>query len=46
MGGHRFFSKVPEVNGMVGTDASPCRGLPAADDIMLQRDVPLEKGRS
>ena len=27
-----------------GNRCFPCRGLPAADDIMLQRDVPLEKG--
>ena len=43
MGGHRFFSKVPEVNAW-WEQMLPMQGAPAADDIMLQRDVPLEKG--
>lgn len=42
MGGHRFFSKVPEVNAW-WEQMLPMQGAPAADDIMLQRDVPLEK---
>ena len=42
MGGHRFLSKVPEVNAW-WEQMLPMQGAPAADDIMLQRDVPLEK---
>ena len=43
MGGHRFFSKIPEVNawwnGML-----PMQGHPTYDDILLDRPMPLEKG--
>ena len=42
MGGHRFFSKIPEVNAW--WDAMlPMQGAPAYDDIQLERNVTLEK---
>ena len=41
MGGHRFFSKIPEVNAW-WDQMLPMQWAPAADYIMLQRDVPLE----
>lgn len=43
MGGHRFFSKVPEVNDWWDR-MLPLQGRPAYDDIQLSRDVPLTKG--
>ena len=43
MGGHRFFSKVPEVNASWHT-LMPEQGAPAKDDILLGRDVPLKAG--
>ena len=40
MGGHRFFSKVPEVNAW--WDAMmPMQGAPTYDDILLNRPMPL-----
>lgn len=43
MGGHRFFSKVPEVNAW--WDAMlPRQGFPSYDDIQLKRDVTLAAG--
>ena len=42
MGGHRFFSKVPEVNEWWNR-MLPLQGSPAYDDIILSRNVPLEK---
>ncbi|MCR5674526.1 MAG: NAD(P)/FAD-dependent oxidoreductase [Lachnospiraceae bacterium] len=43
MGGHRFFTKVPEVNAW--WDAMlPRQGAPASDDITLGRDATLMKG--
>ena len=42
MGGHRFFSKVPEVNEW-WYHMLPLQGSPAYDDIILSRNVPLEK---
>ncbi len=43
MGGHRFFSKVPEVNAW--WDALlPRQGAPASDDAALHRTVSLMKG--
>ncbi len=42
MGGHRFFSKVPEVNKW-WNDMLPLQGSPARDDIKLSRDIPLAK---
>ena len=43
MGGHRFFSKVPEVNEW-WNNMLPLQGSPAYDDIKLLREVPLAKG--
>lgn len=43
MGGHRFFSKVPEVNEWWHR-MLPMQGKPAHDDILLQRMVPLTAG--
>ncbi|MDO4293878.1 MAG: NAD(P)/FAD-dependent oxidoreductase [Eubacteriales bacterium] len=43
MGGHRFFSKVPEVNEW-WENMLPMQGAPSHDDIMLKRDVPEAKG--
>ncbi|MBR2121820.1 MAG: NAD(P)/FAD-dependent oxidoreductase [Lachnospiraceae bacterium] len=43
MGGHRFFSKVPEVNAW--WDAMlPRQGAPSYDDIVLERNVTLKSG--
>ena len=43
MGGHRFFSKVPEVNDW-WEKMMPLQGAPARDDILLNREVPLSPG--
>ena len=43
MGGHRFFSKVPEVNEW-WEKMLPLQGAPTKDDIMLDRPMPLQKG--
>ena len=43
MGGHRFFSKVPEVNAW-WQEMLPAQGAPARDDRMLGRDVQLSPG--
>ena len=43
MGGHRFFSKMPEVNDW-WEKMMPIQGAPAKDDIILNRDVSLSKG--
>ena len=43
MGGHRFFSKVPEVNEW-WERILPKQGAKAKDDIILDRDIPLSKG--
>ena len=43
MGGHRFFSKVPEVNRR-WHELMPEQGAPAKDDILLGREVPLKEG--
>lgn len=43
MGGHRFFSKVPEVNAR-WHELMPEQGAPAKDDILLGRSVPLKDG--
>ena len=42
MGGHRFFSKVPEINEW-WNNMLPLQGSPAYDDIKLSRNVPLEE---
>ncbi len=42
MGGHRFFSKVPEVNEW-WENMLPQQGAPSKDDIMLDRNVTLHK---
>ena len=43
MGGHRFFSKIPEVNRW-WNDMLPMQGAPSYDDILLKRRTRLEKG--
>ena len=42
MGGHRFFSKAPEVNAW-WEQMMPLQGAPSKDDIILGRDVPLQE---
>ena len=43
MGGHRFFSKIPEVNAW-WDHMLPMQGHPTYDDIILNRPMPLSKG--
>lgn len=43
MGGHRFFSKIPEVNEW-WDNMLPMQGHPTKDDIMLDRPMPLAEG--
>ena len=43
MGGHRFFSKIPEVNDW-WEKILPLQGAPTWDDIRLNRQMPLEEG--
>lgn len=43
MGGHRFFSKVPEVNEW-WEKMLPEQGAPTYDDILLRRKMPLAAG--
>lgn len=43
MGGHRFFSKVPEVNEW-WNHMLPLQGAPTYDDIVLDRKMELAKG--
>ncbi len=43
MGGHRFFSKMPEVNEW-WNEMLPVQGAPAYDDKVLFRDCSLEEG--
>ena len=43
MGGHRFFSKMPEVNEW-WEKMLPMQGSPSRDDLLLERKVALEKG--
>ncbi len=43
MGGHRFFSKSPEVNKW-WEDMMPMQGALSKDDIMLGRTIPLTSG--
>ena len=43
MGGHRFFSKVPEVNEW-WDNMLPGQGSPTYDDILLKRPMPLTPG--
>ena len=43
MGGHRFFSKVPEVNAWWDS-ILPMQGSPTKDDIMLNRPMPVSAG--
>ncbi len=43
MGGHRFFSKIPEVNAW-WDNMLPMQGHPTYDDILLNRPMPLAKG--
>lgn len=43
MGGHRFFSKVPEVNDW-WDNMLPMQGSPTYDDILLKREMPVKQG--
>ena len=43
MGGHRFFSKIPEVNAW-WDHMLPMQGAPTYDDIVLKREMPVHKG--
>lgn len=43
MGGHRFFSKMPEVNEW-WNKMLPMQGSPSFDDILLEREIPLTQG--
>ena len=43
MGGHRFFSKVPEVNAWWDS-MLPMQGAKTRDDIMLDREMPITPG--
>ena len=43
MGGHRFFSKIPEVNAW-WDKMLPMQGAPTYDDIVLKREMPVKKG--
>lgn len=43
MGGHRFFSKIPEVNAW-WDHMLPMQGHPTYDDIVLNRPMPVTKG--
>ena len=43
MGGHRFFSKIPEVNEW-WDHMLPMQGHPTYDDIILHRPMPLAEG--
>ena len=43
MGGHRFFSKVPEVNAW-WEHMLPTQGSPTYDDIVLHREMTLSPG--
>ncbi len=43
MGGHRFFSKVPEVNAW-WEKMLPVQGKPSWDDLQLERDVCIQPG--
>ena len=42
MGGHRFFSKAPEVNAW-WEEMMPLQGAPSRDDVMLGREIPLHE---
>ena len=43
MGGHRFFSKIPEVNAW-WDHMLPMQGNPTYDDIILHRPMPVAEG--
>lgn len=43
IGGHRLFSKLPEVNEW-WQNLLPLQGLPSKDDVLLGRNVPLANG--
>ena len=43
MGGHRFFSKIPEVNEW-WDNMLPMQGHPTYDDIVLNRPMPVKEG--
>lgn len=43
MGGHRFFSKIPEVNAW-WDEMLPMQGSKSYDDILLDRPMPVKEG--
>ncbi|MBQ1464985.1 MAG: NAD(P)/FAD-dependent oxidoreductase [Ruminococcus sp.] len=43
MGGHRFFSKIPEVNKW-WSEMLPMQGKPSYDDLLLRRRLEVEEG--
>ena len=43
MGGHRFFSKIPEVNEW-WDNMLPMQGAPSSDDRILHRESPINQG--
>ena len=43
IGGHRFFTKVEEVENL-WHEIMPLQGAPSKDDIKLEREVPLNEG--
>ena len=43
IGGHRFFTKSPEVLGL-WHEILPLQGVPSKDDRILEREIPLEEG--
>lgn len=43
MGGHRFFSKIPEVNEW-WDNMLPMQGAPSSDDRILHRESPVNQG--
>ena len=43
MGGHRFFSKIPEVNKW-WSEMLPMQGKPSYDDLLLRRKLEVEEG--
>lgn len=43
IGGHRFFSKDPEVNAW-WRNVLPVQGAPAYDDLILKRNINIEEG--
>ena len=42
IGGHRFFSKDQDVTN-IWNEVMPIQGKPAKDDVLLERNVPLDR---